>query len=737
MVTIKDVAEAAGVSVGTVSNVINGKTRNEKLIRDVEKMIDELGFQVNGRARSLKKKDSHMIGLLVNRLQEPGMRLMAETIEQSLRSMGYSIVLKTTDDNRILEKKSLEQVMNIGVDGIIIIAGNTKRNWKKLLDSTQKPIVLIGDSSDIPDNASVITVNYEKALDDFFAWCRDKNYHKVDLIWHKEFLDEEKILKIRHQYSAFDIQYKIVGSSSKETGFKAAYEMYYQNRTADVIFIGNKELAVGVFQAARILKCTDFTSFVCVKNSNWVEDDDIFDAIVDVSYYELAEKAFQKMKEGLKHGKNLKSIDTIYAGFELIPEDSRKGIGRSSEKSARELNLAILNSDTAKVLEKMAVEYELQTGVKIHCHCFEYHDLWKTICNPSYMDELSIDALMYDIVWKESLISQKRLLDITYLEAENPDNFQGYIDGVADLFGRMGGKLYGIPFLPGTQLLFYQRDLFEDEMVQIQFGRMFGYRLAVPKTLGEFLNVAKFFTREYNDRSAVKYGTAIINQGNLYNSIELLNRLWTYDLEIVKDGRLNLDSPEVKIAIEEYKQIYQYTDKKLNIQSWEDKAAEFKRGNIAMAEMYDSFAFEINDHNNSKVAGNIGCAPIIGNCPVVGGWGLGIYNNSKNKKAIQDFILWVSSPKRDNIISVLSGVSNRKQFYLNKDLDNLYPWKNKVLESYNSSRNRKHISDVSNYELDMKFYDEILGKTLGDILLGKITIEDGLEKIKEETKRIL
>lgn len=46
--------------------------------------------------------------------------------------------------------------------------------------------------------------------------------------------------------------------------------------------------------------------------------------------------------------------------------------------------------------------------------------------------------------------------------------------------------------MTGTQLLFYQRDLFVDEAIQIQFQRMYGYKLEVPKTQDEYLNVARF-----------------------------------------------------------------------------------------------------------------------------------------------------------------------------------------------------------------------------------------------------
>ena len=55
MATIKEVAKLAGVSVGTVSNVLNGKTSNDELIERVENAINQLSYRPDANARSLKK----------------------------------------------------------------------------------------------------------------------------------------------------------------------------------------------------------------------------------------------------------------------------------------------------------------------------------------------------------------------------------------------------------------------------------------------------------------------------------------------------------------------------------------------------------------------------------------------------------------------------------------------------------------------------------------------------------
>ena len=65
MATIKEVAKLAGVSVGTVSNVLNGKTSNDELIERVENAINQLSYRPDANARSLKNTKSKLIGVIM------------------------------------------------------------------------------------------------------------------------------------------------------------------------------------------------------------------------------------------------------------------------------------------------------------------------------------------------------------------------------------------------------------------------------------------------------------------------------------------------------------------------------------------------------------------------------------------------------------------------------------------------------------------------------------------------
>ena len=160
MATIKDVAKEANVSIGTVSNVINGKTNNEELIRRVENAIEKLDFRLNGKAKSLKMKCTYLIGVVVENLENAETGLILEALERRLENEGYSLVIKMAGKNAVLEKKQISQLMKTGVDGMIIMTGNSNKKWEKLVDGSNIPVVLLDKCIMKSENISAVSYTH-------------------------------------------------------------------------------------------------------------------------------------------------------------------------------------------------------------------------------------------------------------------------------------------------------------------------------------------------------------------------------------------------------------------------------------------------------------------------------------------------------------------------------------------------------------------------------------------------
>ena len=133
MKTIKDVASLAGVSVGSVSNVINGKTNNQNLIEKVEKAMATLEYRPDAGARRLKNTKSNMIGVIIPNLTRPDFISILSNIEKDANNNGYHILLKVCQNNPHIEKRAINQFLMQRVDGIIIVNSISQKKPNSVL----------------------------------------------------------------------------------------------------------------------------------------------------------------------------------------------------------------------------------------------------------------------------------------------------------------------------------------------------------------------------------------------------------------------------------------------------------------------------------------------------------------------------------------------------------------------------------------------------------------------------
>jgi len=153
MPTIKDVAKKANVSVATVSRVINNTGYvNEETRKLVVKAIDELGYIPNELARSLFRKQSKIIGVIVPHISTIFFAELIEAIEDALANDGYKLMIFNSRDDIEREKKYMSVFQQYNIDGIILVA-NTKS--LKGYQGLNIPIITIDHK--VGDNISSIT----------------------------------------------------------------------------------------------------------------------------------------------------------------------------------------------------------------------------------------------------------------------------------------------------------------------------------------------------------------------------------------------------------------------------------------------------------------------------------------------------------------------------------------------------------------------------------------------------
>jgi len=123
-VSVKDIAKLSGVSVATVSRVINNNGRfSEETRKKVLQVIEETGYEMNYSAKTLRTNKSYTIGILVPDISNYFFSDVVQKIEYILFEKGYSTIICNTGRNEKKELDYLKVLQGKGVDGLIVISG--------------------------------------------------------------------------------------------------------------------------------------------------------------------------------------------------------------------------------------------------------------------------------------------------------------------------------------------------------------------------------------------------------------------------------------------------------------------------------------------------------------------------------------------------------------------------------------------------------------------------------------
>jgi LacI family transcriptional regulator len=169
MVTIKEIASLAGVSVGTVSNVLNGSsTVNPKLRERVEAVMRSLDYQPSFMARSLKGRRTKLLGVVVSDIVNPFFPQVVRGVEDVASQHGFLLVIVNTDDDVEKERQVLSMLRSRQVEGIaIVLASHRKASFTHIRKARQSGmhIVCIDRVPPGEEIDSVTVNNVEGALD--------------------------------------------------------------------------------------------------------------------------------------------------------------------------------------------------------------------------------------------------------------------------------------------------------------------------------------------------------------------------------------------------------------------------------------------------------------------------------------------------------------------------------------------------------------------------------------------
>lgn len=144
-VTLADIARVAQVSVSTVSRVLSNqnypiKAENRQRIL---KLAEEMGYKPNLVARSLQSNRSHLVGVIVDRMQSPFAAATVQGIQDGLRNAGYSISIAYSNRDQALATEAINSFYSRQVDGIVILNSWLHTYNDAILSLQDRPFVFV------------------------------------------------------------------------------------------------------------------------------------------------------------------------------------------------------------------------------------------------------------------------------------------------------------------------------------------------------------------------------------------------------------------------------------------------------------------------------------------------------------------------------------------------------------------------------------------------------------------
>lgn len=255
-VTIYDVAEKAGVSIATVSKVINntGNMREETRKRVIE-TIKEMNYHPNLMASALTGKGTQTLGLMVPDISNPFFSTMARNIEDFAHDQGMSVIMCSIDDDPEKEKKYIELLQRKQVDGFIVASKiYNKENLQNLIDSNVPVIMLAYD--DLSLNVSKVSVDDFKGGYEAASHLYSCGHRKIAIIGEHTHSSKLRVYGCKVALEARGIELNedyVFKTTASITNGKTLFEEIWQHSDTNrptAIFACNDLLAIGVIQGA-------------------------------------------------------------------------------------------------------------------------------------------------------------------------------------------------------------------------------------------------------------------------------------------------------------------------------------------------------------------------------------------------------------------------------------------------------------------------------------------------------
>ncbi len=710
MPTIKDIAREAGVSHGTVSNVLNktGKVSAEK-IRLVEEAAKKLGYKPNMQAQKLRQGSSHSVCVILPSIADSHFRDFYESFYFELSNVGYDVLLYLTGN--VPEACILLWQKACALRPDAIVCASSMESFADL-NATECPVIFINGSSNTSRRAGEASFDFFQAGKEIAIFLNDHSFHRTAL-----FTSSVK----EHSYSSFVSALKeslssnthlVHFTSDDKLILSKAFDIIQSPEPFDAVITDTSERAESLMNAAHYCSAKKIP-FLLTLSSMKTLPGHLF-TCYELNYRSLGRETARTL---LKHQQNNISAPPTCS----VPNSGFRfqfpALKRMPEET---LQILSLESPASTALNRILPDFAERTGIRPRLTILPFDELYDTISTAGSSG--FYDLIRMDTAWTSHLAEQ----------VYQPLDFPGLpllkaqlIPEIDESYFQDSGIMYTLPFDPSIQMLYYRKDLFEDAMIRRQYYKRYRKELEVPKTFQDYNQTAAFFCRAWNPSSPTEYGTTLTFGTAGVAACDYLPRLLEQTGSLFDEkGFLAVNTPQAKAALENYLEAFQYTNRSAN-KWWSQSIESFSQGNTAMTITFSNHASLLINSKHSNVVGKVGCAMVPGGHPLTGGGVIGISRASRHPKAAAEFLKWVYSDETAQLLTLLGGFSPSRSVYANAEITSLFPWMEALPSSFIHGTRRTESPVYRKF--NEKKFENLLGIAVRNAVTGMASPQEALE----------
>lgn len=308
-VTIREVAKQAGVSMATVSRVLNGSnTVDPQLAERVHTAIEALKYEPNRAARALAGSRSALLGLLVSDIQNPFFMDLMRGVEEVSQENGYLLVICNTTEDPQKEAQYIKILAAESVAGAIIVPSRERLDALTILQGRNIPIVTV-DRRVRDSSIDAVLVNNALAAKEATAHLIGNGYRRIGIITGPRSVTtaNERILgyhqALQEAGIAYDDSLKYRGPFREETGERGIQRLLQVDPPLEAVLTANNRITVGALRAlyASQKRVPADIAIVGFDEVRWAIPDLISITTVTQPAYELGRTAALRLLQNLRH----------------------------------------------------------------------------------------------------------------------------------------------------------------------------------------------------------------------------------------------------------------------------------------------------------------------------------------------------------------------------------------------------------------------------------------------------